>query len=45
MKRWLLKRSKINTAVMAQELGIREATADTLNWKVVLASVFAGIPM
>lgn len=30
MKRWMLKRSKINTAVMAQELGIREATACVL---------------
>lgn len=30
MKRWMLKRSKINTAVMAQELGICEATACVL---------------
>lgn len=30
MKRWLLKRTKINIAVMAQELGIRRATAAVL---------------
>ena len=30
MKRWLLKRTKINTAEMAKELGIRQATATVL---------------
>ncbi|MDO4530605.1 MAG: single-stranded-DNA-specific exonuclease RecJ [Bacillota bacterium] len=30
MKRWLLKQTKVNTAVMAQELGIRQATATVL---------------
>lgn len=30
MKRWLLKRSKIDTAQMAQELGVRRATAAVL---------------
>lgn len=30
MKRWLLKRTKVNTAEMAKELGIRQATATVL---------------
>ncbi|MBQ2924314.1 MAG: single-stranded-DNA-specific exonuclease RecJ [Anaerotignum sp.] len=30
MKRWLLKRTKVNTAEMAKELGIRQATAAVL---------------
>ncbi len=30
MKRWLLKRTKVDTAVMAKELGIRQATAAVL---------------
>ncbi|MBQ3031112.1 MAG: DHH family phosphoesterase, partial [Anaerotignum sp.] len=30
MKRWLLKRTKVNTAAMAKELGIRQATAAVL---------------
>ncbi len=30
MKRWLLKRSKIDTTVMARELGVREAVACVL---------------
>ncbi|MBR4113143.1 MAG: single-stranded-DNA-specific exonuclease RecJ, partial [Anaerotignum sp.] len=30
MKRWLLKRTKLNTAAMAKELGIRQATAAVL---------------
>ncbi|MBR5590426.1 MAG: single-stranded-DNA-specific exonuclease RecJ, partial [Anaerotignum sp.] len=30
MKRWLLKRTKINVAEMAKELGIRQATATVL---------------
>lgn len=30
MKRWLLKRTKINTSIMAQELGVREAVACVL---------------
>ncbi len=30
MKRWLLKRTKVNTAEMAKELGIRQATACVL---------------
>lgn len=30
MKRWLLKRTKVNTAVMAKELGIHQATAAVL---------------
>ena len=30
MKRWLLKRTKVNTAEMARELGIRQATAAVL---------------
>lgn len=30
MKRWLLKRTKVNTAAMAQELGVRQATATVL---------------
>lgn len=30
MKRWLLKRTKIDTAAMAQDLGIRQATAAVL---------------
>ena len=30
MKRWLLKRTKVNTEMMAKELGIRQATATVL---------------
>ena len=30
MKRWLLKRTKVNTAAMAKELGVRQATAAVL---------------
>ena len=30
MKRWLLKRTKIDTAAMARDLGIRRATAAVL---------------
>ena len=30
MKRWLLKRTKVNTSEMAKELGIRQATATVL---------------
>ncbi|MGN1231426.1 MAG: DHH family phosphoesterase, partial [Anaerotignum sp.] len=30
MKRWLMKRTKVNTAEMAQDLGIRQATATVL---------------
>ena len=30
MKRWLLKRTKVNTAEMAKELGVRQATATVL---------------
>ena len=30
MKRWLLKRTKVNTAAMAKELGVRQATATVL---------------
>lgn len=30
MKRWLLKRTKIDTAAMARDLGIRRATAQCL---------------
>lgn len=30
MKRWLIKRTKVNTAVMAKDLGIRQATATVL---------------
>lgn len=30
MKRWLMKRTKVNTAAMAKDLGIRQATATVL---------------
>ncbi len=37
MKRWLLKRTKVDTAVMAEELGIRQATACVLANRGLLA--------
>ena len=45
MKRWLLKRTKIDTAAMARDLGIRRATAAVLANRELSSRTFRRQPL